>query len=118
VHDAFIACWTPKYHYDLQRPMTYINANIDASWQPYIVTPAFPSYTSGHSTQSGAAARLLTDMFGIKHFTDATHTDHGLVPPQEPRKLDSFDDAAAEAVVMEVSNLRHRDHRSACRRMP
>jgi hypothetical protein len=99
VHDAFIACWTPKYGYNLQRPVTYINANIDASWQPYIVTPGFPSYTSGHSTQSGAAARVLTEMFGIKRFTDATHTDHGLMSPQEPRTFDSFDDAAAEAAV-------------------
>ncbi len=99
VHDAFIACWNPKYIYNLQRPVTYINDNIDAGWLPYIVTPGFPSYTSGHSTQSGAAARVLTDMFGIKRFTDTTHTDHGLMPPQEPRTFDSFDEAAAEAAV-------------------
>jgi PAP2 superfamily len=99
VHDAFIACWNPKYIYNLQRPVTYINHNIDAGWLPYIVTPDFPSYTSGHSTQSGAAARVLTDMFGIKSFTDTTHTDHGLVPPQEPRTFGFFDEAAAEAAV-------------------
>jgi membrane-associated phospholipid phosphatase len=99
VHDAFIACWNLKYIYNLQRPVTYINDNIDAGWRPYIVTPGFPSYTSGHSTQSGAAARVLTDLFGIKSFTDTTHTDHGLVPPQKPRTFDSFDEAAAEAAV-------------------
>jgi hypothetical protein len=99
VHDAFIACWNTKYIYNLQRPVTYINANIDAGWSPYIVTPGFPSYTSGHSTQSGAVAHVLTEMFGIKRFTDTTHTDHGLVPPQEPRTFDSFDEAAAEAAV-------------------
>jgi hypothetical protein len=101
VHDAFIACWNTKYSYNLQRPVTYINDNIDvdADWGPYIVTPNFPSYTSGHSTQSGAAARVLTDMFGIKRFTDTTHTDHGLVPPQEPRTFESFDEAATEAAV-------------------
>jgi hypothetical protein len=99
VHDAFIACWNTKYIYNLQRPVTYINANIDAGWSPYIVTPGFPSYTSGHSTQSGAVAHVLTDMFGIKRFTDTTHTDHGLVPAQEPRTFDSFDEAAAEAAV-------------------
>jgi hypothetical protein len=79
VHDAFIACWKTKYIYNLQRPVTYINDNIDAGWLPYSVTPGFPSYTSGHSTQSGAAARVLTDMFGIKSFTDTTHTDYSLV---------------------------------------
>jgi PAP2 superfamily len=99
VHDAFIGCWHEKYAYNLQRPVTYINAIIDKSWRPYLVTPNFPSYTSGHSTQSGAAAHVLTDMFGIKRFTDTTHTDHGLMPSQEPRTFDSFEEAAAEAVV-------------------
>lgn len=99
VHDAFIACWNAKYVDNLQRPVTYINDTIDAGWSPYLVTPGFPSYTSGHSTQSGAAAGVLTDMFGIKRFTDTTHTDHGLMPPQEPRTFDSFDEAAAEAAV-------------------
>lgn len=99
VHDAFIACWNPKYRYNLQRPVTYINDNIDAGWLPYIVTPGFPSYTSGHSIQSGAAARVLTDMFGSKSFTDTTHSDHSLVPPQKPRTFDSFDEAAAEAAI-------------------
>jgi membrane-associated phospholipid phosphatase len=99
VHDAFIGCWHAKYAYNLQRPVTYINANIDKSWRPYLVTPTFPSYTSGHSTQSGAAAHVLIDMFGIKRFTDTTHTDHGLVPPQEPRTFGSFEEAAAEAAV-------------------
>jgi hypothetical protein len=99
VHDAFIACWNAKYVYNLQRPVTYINDNIDASWVPYIVTPSFPTYTSGHSTQSGAAARALTDMFGPKSFTDTTHADHGLVPQQQPRTYSSFDEAAAEAAI-------------------
>ena len=99
VHDAFIGCWHAKYAYHLQRPVTYINDHLDQSWQPYLVTPNFPSYTSGHSTQSGAAAHVLTDMFGRKRFTDTTHTDHDLMPPQEPRTFDSFEEAAAEAAV-------------------
>ena len=99
VHDSFIACWNAKYIYNLQRPVTYINHNINATWRPYIVTPAFPTYTSGHSTQSGAAARVLTDKFGAKRYTDTTHTDHGLQPAQQPRTFNSFDEAAAEAAI-------------------
>ena len=99
VHDAFIACWNAKYVSNLQRPVTYINRDIDASWRPYIVTPNFPSYTSGHSTQSGAAASVLTDMFGIKSFTDTTHINHGLVPAQQARKFNSFSQAADEAAI-------------------
>lgn len=99
VHDAFIQSWNTKYVYNLQRPVTYINDHIDPGWHPYLVTPGFPSYTSGHATQSAAAARVLTDMFGIKSFKDTTHTDHVLVPPQQPRTFDSFEEAAAEAAV-------------------
>jgi hypothetical protein len=43
-----------------------------------------------HSTQSGAAARVLTDMFGQKSFTDTTHTDRGLQPTLAPRRFGLF----------------------------
>lgn len=99
VHDAFIACWNAKYVFNLQRPVTYIRANIDADWSSYIVTPNFPTYTSGHSTQSGAAALALTDMFGTRSFVDTTHTDHGFVPAMTPRAFSSLNEAAAEAAV-------------------
>lgn len=99
VHDAFIQCWATKYATNLQRPVSYINDHVDAAWLPYIVTPAFPTYTSGHSTQSGAATRVLTDLFGVRSFTDTTHADHGLVPPQAPRSFASFEAAGAEAAV-------------------
>jgi hypothetical protein len=99
VTDAFIQCWSVKYAFNLQRPVTYIQDHIEATWLPLIVTPPFPSYTSGHSTQSGAVAWVLTDMFGVKAFTDTLHDDHHLVPSQAPRSFGSFDEAAAEAAV-------------------
>jgi hypothetical protein len=99
VHDAFVICWKTKYVYNLRRPVTYINDNLDGEWKPYVVTPNFPSYPSGHSVQSGAVARVLTDMFGARRFVDTTHADHGFVPPQPPRTFKSFDEAAAEAAV-------------------
>ena len=97
VTDAFIGCWRAKYLYNLQRPVTYIQEHIDASWLPFITTPSFPSYTSGHSTQSQAAAAVLTHMFGKKAFTDTTHSDHDLEPALAPRSFASFEEAAAEA---------------------
>src|SRR6266498_3655680 len=69
VTDAFIQCWNTKYADNLQRPVTYIQDNLAAGWLPYLATPAFPTYTSGHSTQSGAAATVLTDLFGTRSFT-------------------------------------------------
>jgi hypothetical protein len=97
LNDAFICCWNSKYAFNLQRPVTYINKNINATWLPYIATPNFPAYTSGHSTQSGAAAFVLTDLFGERGFTDTTHQDHGLMPRLQPRSFKSFDEASAEA---------------------
>jgi len=100
VADAFITIFHAKYQYNLVRPVTYIQATIDDTWLPYLrVTPPNPSYISGHSTQSRAAAGALTDLFGDKAFTDTTHTDHHLMPPQEPRTFSSFHEAAAEAAV-------------------
>jgi PAP2 superfamily len=61
--DAFVACWNSKYTYWLERPVTAINRLIDPAWRPYLVTPPFPSYVSGHSAQSAAAAVVLGSYF-------------------------------------------------------
>ena len=61
--DAFIACWDAKYTYWSLRPVTAIRRLIDPNWLSYIVTPPFPSYVSGHSTTSGAAATVLGGFF-------------------------------------------------------
>jgi hypothetical protein len=98
-HDAFICCWNTKYMYNLLRPVTFVNASIDPTWSPLLVTPSFPTYTSGHSSQSGAIAAVLTAMFGRKRFRDTVHADHGLQPAQRPRTFASFDDAASEAAL-------------------
>jgi len=99
VADAFIGCWRTKYLYNLLRPVTYIQELVDPDWVPILVTPSFPSYTSGHSTQSGAVATVRTDQFGVLAFTDTMHSDHGLTPPQTPRPFTSFDEAAEESAV-------------------
>jgi hypothetical protein len=95
VNDAFIACWQTKYVHNLLRPVTYIRANIQADWLPPLLdTPPFPEYTSGHSVQSAATARVLTSLFGDSFaFTDHTHDARGL----PARSFTSFDDAAREA---------------------
>jgi membrane-associated phospholipid phosphatase len=64
--DAFIACWDAKYTYWSLRPITAVRRLIDPSWSSYIVTPPFPSYTSGHSTTSGAASTVLAAFFPAK----------------------------------------------------
>jgi membrane-associated phospholipid phosphatase len=56
--DGFICCWDAKYTYWTGRPIT-----ADPSLNVLIPTPPFPSYTSGHSTISTAAAAVLGHLF-------------------------------------------------------
>ncbi|MDZ4087398.1 MAG: vanadium-dependent haloperoxidase [Tabrizicola sp.] len=94
--DAFISCWSTKFKYNLLRPVTYIKRHIDPAWEPLLITPPFPEYTSGHSTQSGAASTVLTSVLGKDFaFDDATHVDEGF----EPRRFPSFAAAAEEAAL-------------------
>jgi membrane-associated phospholipid phosphatase len=61
--DAFICIWDAKYAYWSIRPVTAIRREIDPDWSPLITTPPFPSYVSGHSGTSGAAATVLSAFF-------------------------------------------------------
>lgn len=97
VADAFTTCWKAKFIAYLVRPVTYIRANIDAGWDPLLLTPNFPTYTSGHSSQSGAAAMVLTDMLGPVAFTDSCHSRLNPELSFVDRSFQSFSEAAAEA---------------------
>lgn len=94
VADGFIGCWAAKFEHDLLRPVTYIRKVIDPKWEALLITPPFPEYPSGHSTQSGAAAVVLTELFGENFaFVDSTHARDGI----KPRAFPSFWAAAEEA---------------------
>ena len=94
--DAFISCWDEKYRSNLIRPETVINKYLDEEWLPFLQTPPFPEYTSGHSVISGAAGVALTSIFGEPfHFVDSTEVRYGL----PPREFDSFTDASDEAAI-------------------
>lgn len=96
VADAFIGCWHAKYEYNLLRPVTYIRRVIDPKYETLLITPPFPEYPSGHSTQSGAAAEVLTKLFGDNFaFEDRTHEDEGM----DARPYPSFVAAAEEAAL-------------------
>lgn len=89
--DAFIASWDSKMYYDFARPYAlvhdyYQDQVIKAwagpeegwkeikgqQWRPYspetFLCPPFPSYTSGHSTVSGACAEALRLFTGKDEF--------------------------------------------------
>jgi hypothetical protein len=90
-HDAFIACWDTKRHYDSSRPWSLVRHYYKGKmikgwagpgkgviklpaeeWHPYspgtFVTPPFPGYTSGHSTVSSACAKVLELFTGSDRF--------------------------------------------------
>jgi hypothetical protein len=58
LHDAAVGCWDTKYTYFNPRP-----SQLDPSIKTVIGLPNFPSYTSGHSTFSAAAATVLSYLF-------------------------------------------------------
>lgn len=126
VMDAGIACWDTKRFYDSARPVTAIRYLFQGQrirgwggpgigivdlygeyWQPFQVpwfpTPPFAEFTSGHSTFSSAAARVLalftgSDDYGGSHVqTQPLNAD----PTVDVRGLTltwpTFSAAAAEA---------------------
>lgn len=94
--DAFISCWDEKYRSNYIRPVTAIQTLISPVWTPYLQTPPFPEYTSGHSVASRAASTVLTSLLGEKFaFTDDSELPYGL----PPRTFQSFHAAADEAAI-------------------
>jgi membrane-associated phospholipid phosphatase len=101
--DAGIVCWEGKFGYSYWRPITAIHeADLDGNpdtapdrtWDSLLTTPPFPSYPSGHSTFSGAAAAALARFFG----TDAIRFTIGSEgTPDAQRSYDGFWAAAQEA---------------------
>lgn len=94
--DAFINCWAEKYSSNRIRPETAIKRLVDPKWIPFLQTPPFPEYTSGHSVISSACAEVLTTLFGDSYkFVDTTELEFEL----PPRKFSSFRNAAEEASI-------------------
>jgi membrane-associated phospholipid phosphatase len=101
--DAAISAWETKYFYHHWRPVTGIQeADIDGnpvtfadeSWSSLITTPPFPAYTSGHSSFSGAASRVLQRFFNTDERTFEVGSDG---TPGVTREFESLAFAAEEA---------------------
>jgi hypothetical protein len=105
--DAFVCCWHEKYSSNRVRPETAIRRWINPSWKPFLQTPPFPEYTSGHSVISSACSVLLSEIFGYKFgYTDDTEAEFGL----RPRKYNSFLQASGEAAISRLyGGIHYRD---------
>jgi hypothetical protein len=104
--DAVISCWDAKYEYNFWRPQTGIReADLDDNpdtvadpvWTPLFATPAHPSYTSGHTSNSGAAAAVLAAFFGTDNIEFTLASQHPSFPAT--RSYASFSQAAEESAV-------------------
>jgi len=92
--DGFYCCWDEKYRSNRIRPETAIRKYIDPKWKPFLQTPPFPEYLSGHSTISAASATILTHFFGENFaYIDTIEARFGL----KSRNFKSFQQAADEA---------------------
>ena len=64
LNDAALAVWDTKFTYWTPRPVNAIrDLGLDPNWTSLLTTPSFPSYVSGHSGYSAAAAAVLSHFF-------------------------------------------------------
>ncbi|RNI26018.1 phosphatase PAP2 family protein [Rufibacter latericius] len=97
--DAIIVLWKMKFHYNLMRPVTYINRFIDPNWQTLVPTPPYPEYPSALSYIVGGVMQVLTRELGNNiPVTDNTYTWNGSAARQYP----SFSSLAAEVALSRV----------------
>jgi hypothetical protein len=122
--DAGIVAWDAKRAYNSMRPITAVrwlkeDDTIRAwkpnqgtvvmngtEWRPFLPTPPFAEYTSGHSTFSNAAAQVLRSFTGSDTFSLSATVAQGSIPSSiesgMPTKTvtlswSSFTDLAASA---------------------
>jgi hypothetical protein len=122
--DAGIVAWDAKRAYNSMRPITAVRWLNDGKtirawkpnqgtvlmngteWRPFLPTPPFAEYTSGHSTFSNAAAEVLRSFTGSDSFSFTATVAQGSIPtaiesgvPTKTINLSwsSFTDLAASA---------------------
>ncbi len=101
LNDASISVWQTKYHYNLVRPITYIQNVIgDATWLSLLTTPAHPEYSSAHCVISTATTQMFLAIFGnIGSFTDHSYDYLGLGPRTFNHFIDIPEDIAQARVL-------------------
>jgi hypothetical protein len=108
LHDAFVSCWINKYIYNLIRPVSYLQDILDPAFNPLLITPPFPEYTSGHSSNMGAWKVVMENIYGKSYaFTDHTHE-----ATMGTRDFANFNEAALEAAISRIYGGIH--YKQAC----
>ncbi len=136
--DAFIASWDSKMFYDYARPYALVHEYYQGKtikawggpgkgivkmkgeqWRPYspdiFLCPPFPSYTSGHSTISGACGEALRLFTGDDYFGETVELIPGALTETDPKyygkpvtiKFPTFTEAADMAGMSRVMGGYH-----------
>jgi hypothetical protein len=107
IADAQITAWDSKNFYVFWRPITAIqegdddgNAQTagDPTWQPLIVTPPYPDYTSGANNVTSALVTTLALFFGRDQMTFSVTTTNTGATMQDTRTYSRFSEVADEVV--------------------
>lgn len=109
--DAGIMIWNSKYHYNIERPVSFINRVIDPNWISTLdnpvngmqgITPPFPAYPSGHAGFGAAAAEVLSNVFDFKYaMTDRCH-EYRVEFNGTPRSFNNFYEMAVENAISRI----------------
>lgn len=99
--DGTISCWQCKFKYALWRPITAIReANSagnpliiqDPTWEPLLITPAFPEYIPGHSALGGTGAEIMKLFYGTDDISFTLYSE----VTKTSRSFNSFSQAGWE----------------------
>ncbi|PSP04022.1 MAG: hypothetical protein BRC47_04835 [Cyanobacteria bacterium QS_7_48_42] len=116
--DAGVISWDSKFDFQQLRPEQTINgieqtnngedtirgiseddidgnptSKQDPDWDPLIPSPAFPDYTSGHSSFGGGAAEVFSSFFGTDEFSFEVASQE---IPGYARSYESFSEISTE----------------------
>jgi hypothetical protein len=99
--DALMTSWQSKMHHNFWRPVTGIQLGDtdgnrstagDPTWQPLYTTPNYPDYTSGASSNAGAAAEML------RLFFRTDRVNFSVIGANSVRDYTRFSDVAQDVV--------------------
>jgi hypothetical protein len=94
--DGPITVFRGKYQYNLLRPVTYIQEQIDPTWQSYLPSPPYPEYPSGLAGLYSPVMQVLIREFGDIPIRDDAYGWRG-VPARQYLSISQLEREAADS---------------------
>jgi hypothetical protein len=118
--DAQISVYDAKYHYNLWRPITAIregdndgnpNTQGDSAWEPFLLTPPYPDYTSGANCLTGSVTTMLRLFLGTDDvdFSISSTAPAVAVNPRAYRSISQVADEMVEVRILQGIHFRLAD---------